>query len=64
MYKKILVPYDGSAYSARAAEKAIELASLSGAKVIFVNVSILPSFVYSYKETINTAISETAQKLY
>jgi nucleotide-binding universal stress UspA family protein len=63
MYKKILIPYDGSVYSARAAEKAMELASLSGAKVIFVNASVLPSFVYSYKETVNSAISEAVQEL-
>lgn len=63
MYKKILVPHDGSNYSARAAEKAIELARMSGAKLVFVNATVLPSLVYTFQDAANAAINEAAQKL-
>lgn len=63
MYKKILVPHDGSEYSERAADRAIELARLSGAKVVFVNSTVLPSFIYTYKEAANAAINEAAEEL-
>lgn len=63
MYRKILVPHDGSEHSERAAEKAIELARLSGAKIVFVNSMTLPSFFYTYRDATNAAINEAAQQL-
>lgn len=63
MYKKILVPHDGSKYSEKAAEEAIELARLSGAKLVFVNSTVLPSLIYTYQEAANAAINEAAQEL-
>jgi len=63
MYRKILVPHDGSKYSAKAAEKAIELARMSGAKLTFVNSTVLPSLIYTFQEAANTAINEAAQEL-
>ena len=38
MYKKILVPTDGSENAERAGEYAISLANLSGADIILLNV--------------------------
>jgi nucleotide-binding universal stress UspA family protein len=63
MYRKILVPHDGSEYSARAADKAIELARLAGAKIVFVNSTVLPAFIYTYQQAANAAIDEAAQQL-
>jgi nucleotide-binding universal stress UspA family protein len=63
MYKKILVPHDGSKYSEKAAEEAVELARLSGAKLVFVNSTVLPSLIYTYQEAANAAINEAAQEL-
>lgn len=63
MYRKILVPHDGSKYSAKAAEIAIELARASGANVVFVNSTVLPSLVYTFQEAANAAINETVQEL-
>ncbi len=63
MYKKILVPHDGSKYSERAVEKAILLARLSGARILFVNSTVLPSLIYTFQEAANAAINEVAQKL-
>ena len=63
MYKKILVPHDGSKYSASAVEKAMELARMSGAKIVFVNATVLPSLVYTFQEAANVAINEAAQEL-
>jgi len=63
MYKKILVPHDNSEYSSRAAQKAIELAQLSGAKIVFVNSTVLPSLIYTFQEAANMAINEAVQEL-
>lgn len=63
MYRKILVPHDGSTYSERAAEKAMELARMSRAKLVFVNSTVLPSLVYTFQEAANAAINEAAQEL-
>ncbi|MEM2141476.1 MAG: universal stress protein [Nitrososphaera sp.] len=63
MYRKILVPHDGSKYSARAAEKAMELAKMSGAKIVFVNATVLPSLVYTFQDAANAAINDAAQQL-
>lgn len=38
MYQRILVPTDGSRLSAKAVQSAMELAELSGAQIIFLNV--------------------------
>lgn len=63
MYRKILVPHDGSKYSAKAAEKAVELARVSGAKLTFVNSTVLPSLVYTFQEAATAAINESVQEL-
>ncbi|AIF82972.1 universal stress protein UspA-like protein [Candidatus Nitrososphaera evergladensis SR1] len=63
MYRKILVPYEGSQFSERAAEHAAYLAKLSGAKVTFLTVTALPSLIYTYNEAVNAAISEAAELL-
>ncbi len=61
MYKKILVPYDTSEFSERATDHAIALAKMSGAKVTFLNVTMLPSLIYTYHEPTNAAINDAAQ---
>lgn len=61
MYKKILVPYDGSKYSDKAADHAIDLAALSGAKITFLHVTMLPSLVYMYHEPASAAINNAVQ---
>ncbi|HWJ04013.1 MAG TPA: universal stress protein [Verrucomicrobiae bacterium] len=43
MYKKILVPIDGSQQSDKAEAKALELAKLVGAQVTFVHVMVPPT---------------------
>lgn len=63
MYRKILIPHDGSKYSAKAAEIAVELARISGAKIVFVNSTVLPSLIYTFQEAANAAINEAAQEL-
>lgn len=61
MYKKILVPHDSSEFSKRATEHALAIAKMSSAKMVFVNVTVLPSLIYSYHEPTNAAINEAAQ---
>ncbi|WP_415281101.1 universal stress protein [Candidatus Nitrososphaera sp. FF02] len=63
MYTKILAPYDASKYSDKAIEHAIALAKMSGAKLTFVNVTMLPTLIYSFYEPANTAINEAAELL-
>lgn len=63
MYRRILVPYDGSQFSERAVEHAEYLAKLSGAKVTFLTVTALPSLIYTYDEAVNAAINEAAELL-
>ena len=48
MYQRILVPTDGSRLSAKAVQSAMELAELSGAQVVFLNV--VPRYPMSYFE--------------
>jgi len=48
MYQSILVPTDGSRLSAKAVQSAMELAELSGAQVVFLNV--VPRYPMSYFE--------------
>ena len=48
MYQRILVPTDGSRLSAKAVQAAMELATLSGAHISFLNV--VPRYPVSYFE--------------
>lgn len=48
MYQRILVPTDGSRLSAKAVQSAMELAELSGAQIVFLNV--VPRYPMSYFE--------------
>jgi nucleotide-binding universal stress UspA family protein len=48
MYQSILVPTDGSPLSAKAVQCALELAELSGAQIVFLNV--VPRYPMSYFE--------------
>ncbi len=48
MYQRILVPTDGSRLSAKAVQSAMELAGLSGAQIVFLNV--VPRYPMSYFE--------------
>jgi len=55
-YKKILVPHDGSGASDRALERAVPIASASGAKIILLNVIpviVIPPVMtdYGYSKT-------------
>lgn len=63
MYRTIVVPHDGSPFSDRAAERAALIAKAAGAKVVLVNATVLPAFIYSYHEAANAAINEAAQSL-
>ncbi|MBC5783114.1 universal stress protein [Ramlibacter sp. USB13] len=60
MYKKILVPTDGSALSRKAIRTAVELASTVGAEVVALNV--VPRYPTSYFEGgIDVAPTEVAR---
>jgi nucleotide-binding universal stress UspA family protein len=60
MYKRILVPTDGSALSRKAIRSAIDLASTVGAEVLAVNV--VPRYPMSYLEgSIAVSPQETAR---
>jgi nucleotide-binding universal stress UspA family protein len=48
MFTKILVPVDGSKYSRDAAQYAVGIAKLSGAKVIALHVVHLPTYAFAY----------------
>jgi nucleotide-binding universal stress UspA family protein len=61
LYKKILAPYDTSQFSERAAGQAVALAKMSGARLVFINVTTLPSLIYTYHEPTNSAINEAAR---
>jgi nucleotide-binding universal stress UspA family protein len=63
MYRKILVPYDGSQFSERAVEHAVYLAKALDAELVFVNATVLPALIYTYHEATNVAINEAAQLL-
>jgi nucleotide-binding universal stress UspA family protein len=63
MYRRILVPYDGSPFSERAVDHASYLAKISGADLLLVNVTVLPALVYTYHQAANAAINEAAQSL-
>jgi nucleotide-binding universal stress UspA family protein len=41
----------------------MELAKMSGAKIVFVNATVLPSLVYTFQDAANAAINEAAQQL-
>lgn len=60
MYKRILVPTDGSALSKKAVKSAVELASTLGAEVVALNV--VPRYPMSYFEGgISVSPSEVAR---
>ena len=60
MYKRILVPTDGSALSRKAVKSAVELASSVGAEVVALNV--VPRYPMSYFEGgISVSSSEVAR---
>ena len=60
MYKRILVPTDGSALSRKAVKSAVELASALGAEVVALNV--VPRYPVSYFEGgISVSDSEVAR---
>lgn len=61
MYRKILVPYDGSSFSERAVDHAVYLAKISGAEILLVNATVLPALIYSYEPAANAAINEAAR---
>lgn len=63
MYRTIVVPHDGSPFSDRATERAALIAKAAGARVVLVNATVLPTFIYSYHEAANAAINEAAQSL-
>ena len=50
MYKRILVPTDGSALSKKAVKSAVELASSLGAEVVALNVTKLRSDNFDPRE--------------
>ncbi len=51
MYKKVLVPIDGSSHSDRAEKTALELAQLMGAEVCLIHVIVPPQYTAFYGET-------------
>ncbi len=51
MYKKVLVPIDGSSHSDRAEQTAVEVAELMGAEVCLIHVIIPPQYTAFYGET-------------
>lgn len=51
MFKKILVPIDGSLHSDKAEQKAIELARQMGAEVTLIHVIIPPQYTAFFGET-------------
>lgn len=51
MYKKVLVPIDGSPHSNRAEQTAVEIAKLMGAEVCLIHVIIPPQYTAFYGET-------------
>lgn len=60
MYKRILVPTDGSALSKKAVKSAVELASTMGAELVALNV--VPRYPTSYFEGgVSVAPSEVAR---
>ncbi len=68
MYKKILVPIDGSAASSRGLNEAMALADDQGAKIRLIHVVNEMMVVASYESTIYsgeliTALRESGQKL-
>lgn len=62
LYRKIVVGYDGSENSERALERAIELASESGAKVRIVTVSDNASFILAQDAEIYSKLLEEANE--
>jgi nucleotide-binding universal stress UspA family protein len=63
LYRTIVVPHDGSPFSERALERAAFIAKAAGARIVLVNATVLPAFVYSYHDATNTAINEVADSL-
>jgi nucleotide-binding universal stress UspA family protein len=63
MYKKILVPVDGSVSSTNALERAAKLAETMGAEVTLFHVMHIPSQVQSYSGKIIGAFSRIKEGL-
>ena len=64
MYKKILVPLDGSEKASAAAGKAVELASIVGAEVtMFHVIPALPPYVNRYGEHLGGAYQQIHNEL-
>ena len=62
MYKKILLPTDGSEYANKAAEHAIWIARASGAEIIALNVIETSSLVGLPAEDLVVRIKEMLKK--
>lgn len=62
MYKKILIPTDGSDYSKRAFEESVKIAKMTGAEVVVLNVVENPSEYWTYN-LFYELDEETVQKL-
>lgn len=64
MYRKILVPLDGSVRANIAAEHAMELAKTMNAEVLFLHViPSLPPYVNSYSDTLGGAYQQIHDEL-
>lgn len=66
MYKKILLPTDGSENSKRAGEQAISLADVTGADIIVLNVIdvnyLQPSYLPSFREDLEKELRNEGKK--
>jgi len=66
MYKKILLPTDGSESSKRAGEQAISLADVTGADIIVLNVIdvnyLQPSYLPSFREDLEKELRNEGKR--
>lgn len=66
MYKKILVPTDGSESSKRAGEQAISLADVTGADIIVLNVIdvnyLQPSYLPSFRDDLEKELRNEGKR--
>ena len=66
MYKKILLPTDGSENSKRAGEQALSLADVTGADIIVLNVIdvnyLQPSYLPSFREDLEKELRKEGER--